>query len=179
MADKNEAYHLAAVQFSGKDRAAQVVDLVKSKQKAGDYKLKAWAVVEVDQNGKAKVSQSGSGGKGAAIGGGAGALLGLIGGPAGLIAWALGGALLGGLAGKYAGQQFNADNLKAIGAAMAPNTSGIIVVVEDTMMQKLADDMGMEGGQLMSVTLGDQISGSIASVEAIGLGEAGEADSSD
>lgn len=180
MADNtNEVYHLAAVQFQGRDRAAQVIDLVKKQQKAGDYKVQSWAVVEVDDKGKAKVTQSGHGGKGAAAGAGAGALLGLIGGPAGLIAWALGGALVGGLTGKYAGHEFNADELKAIGASMQPNTSGIIVVIEDKMMETMAEEMGESGGTMLTVTLGDQMSGEVATMTAVDLGEEDEAETSD
>ncbi len=47
------------------------------------------------------------GGKGAAAGTGGGALLGLVGGPAGLLVWTLGGALLGSMAGKRFGHQFD------------------------------------------------------------------------
>lgn len=175
MAEKNEAYHLAAIKFEGEDRAKQVVKMIKDEQKAGDYKVKAWAVVEVNEKGKAKVSQSGHGGMGAAIGAGSGALLGLIGGPAGLLAWALGGALIGGLAGKYGTRPFDNQDLEAIGNAMEPNTSGIIVVVEDTAVQDLADELGAKGGSLLTITLGDELSGEVAQLAAVDLGEIGEA----
>lgn len=167
----NEVYHIAVVQFEGEDRAKQVVDLIKKQQRAGDYKVKAWAVVEVDDRGKTKVSQSGHGKIGAAAGAGTGALLGLIGGPAGLLAWALGGALFGGLAGKFGGQKFDAEQLKAIGATMQPNTSGIVVVIEDKAAAAMAAELGVHGGTLTTVTLGDQLSGEIATVEAVDLGE--------
>lgn len=175
----SEVYRIAVVKFAGQDRAKQIVELVKDQQRAADYKVKAWAVVEVDEKGKAHVKQSGHGGWGAGIGAGTGLLLGLIGGPAGLLVWALGGALVGGLAGKYLGHQFDSDELKAVAAAMEPNTSGLIMVIEDTMLEKIEDEMGVEGGQVVTLTLGDQVSGEFAEVAAIDLGEAGAADATD
>lgn len=174
MADENKAYHLVAVKFVGQKRAEQVVDLVRKQERAGGYDVKAWAVVEVDDKGKAHVSQSGHGGWGTAIGAGTGALLGLIGGPVGLLAWALGGALVGGLAGKFGGHQFDSDTLKAIGDTMEPNSSGIILVIEDKMVEKVANELGAEGGSLVTVTLGDQLSGEMATVGTVGLGEHSE-----
>lgn len=174
-----EAYHLVAIQFAGEDRAKQVADLVNKYQKKGDYKVKAWAVVEVDEKGKAHVKQSGHGGWGSAIGAGTGVLLGLIGGPAGLLVWTLGGALLGGLAGKYLGHQFDEDEIKALAASMEPNTSGLIVVIEDKLLEQFENEMGLEGGKVVTVTLGDQISGEMETVRAVDLGEVGEAKESD
>jgi uncharacterized membrane protein len=167
----NQAYHLVAVKFAGEDRAKQVVDLIKGQQKAADFKVMAWAVIEVNGKGKAKISQSGHGGAGAAVGAGTGVLLGLLGGPVGLIAWTIGGALVGGLAGKHTGNQFDKDQLEAIGASMEPNTSAIAVVIEDTLAEQFEDEMGIHDGQLLTVTLGDQLSGEVASFTAVGLGE--------
>ena len=92
--NESQAYRLLAIEFAGQDRAKQVADLINKYQKSAGIKVKAWAVVEVDEKGKAHVKQSGHGGVGAATGVGVGALLGLIGGPAGLLIWTLGGALV-------------------------------------------------------------------------------------
>ena len=99
-----------------------------------------------------------------------GVLLGLIGGPAGLLAWTLGDALVGGVAGKRLGQPFDADQLKAFAVDMAPNTSGILVVIEDKLAQDAAKAMGEYGAKVVTLTLGDQLSGEVASFGAIELG---------
>lgn len=174
--DNTEVYRLVVIQFEGQDRAEQVVDLVKKQEKKADYDVKAWAVVRVDDKGKAHVEQSGHGGWGAAIGGGTGLLLGLIGGPVGLLIWALGGALVGGLAGKYLGHQFDEDQLKAAAASMQPNTSGMIMVIEDTMVEKVAEQYGAEGGQVLVVDMADQLSGEFAEVTAVDVGDPGAAE---
>lgn len=124
--------------------------------------------------GKAQVKQSGRGGVGAAAGAGVGVLLGLIGGPAGLLAWTLGSALVGGLAGKHLGQSFDADQLKALAVDMAPNTSAILVVIEDKLAQDAAKAMGEYGAKAVTLTLGDQLSGEVASFAAVDLGEDAE-----
>jgi uncharacterized membrane protein len=175
----NEAYRIAIIKFAGQDRAKQVVDLVKKQEKKLDLEVKAWAVVEVNEKGKMDVKQQGHGGWGAAIGGGTGVLLGLIGGPAGLLVWALGGALVGGLAGKYLGHQFDEDELKAVAAAMEPNTSGLILVVEDQLVEKVADELGVDDGEILTITLADQISGEMETVAAVDIGDAGAADAED
>jgi uncharacterized membrane protein len=181
MSEENmvKAYRLVIVEFAGQDRAKQVVDLVKKEEKEAQIEVKAWAVVEVDDKGKAHVKQSGHGGWGAGVGAGTGLLLGLIGGPAGLLVWALGGALVGGLAGKYLGHQFDEDQLKAVASAMAPNTSGLVMVVEDELAEHVAEELGVEDGEVVIVDLADQISGEFAEVASINVGQAGAADQAD
>ena len=177
--DESLAYRLLAIEFAGQDRAKQVADLINKYQKSAGIKVKAWAVVEVDDKGKAHVKQSGHGGVGTAAGAGVGVLLGLIGGPAGLLIWTVGGALVGGLAGKYMGHQFSSDEIKALAASMAPNTSGLLVIAEDKVVEDLTDELSDSGGEFVSVTLGSQLTGELASVQGVAIGEAGEADEAD
>jgi uncharacterized membrane protein len=161
--------------FPGEKRAGEVVSLLRSSGGATGLKVKAWAVAAVDAKGKSHISESGHGGMGAAAGAGVGALLGLIGGPAGLLVWTLGAAALGGVAGKKLGAFLPADQLKAIAAQMPPNSSALIVVLEDEAVQQAMDQMGAHGASVLTVTLGDQASGALAQYAAIDLGEAGEA----
>lgn len=169
-----QVYHIVAFEFEGQDRAKQVVELMRKGGRSQGYKVPAWAVVEVDDKGKAQVKQSGRGGAGAAAGAGVGVLLGLIGGPAGLLAWTLGSALVGGIAGKRLGRPFDANELKALAVDMAPNTSAILVVIEDKLAQEAAAAMGEYGAKVVTLTLGDQLSGEVATFEAIDLGEDAE-----
>ena len=177
--NESQAYRILAIEFAGQDRAKQVADLVNKYQKSAGIKVNAWAVVEVDDRGKAHVKQSGHGGVGTAAGAGVGALLGLIGGPAGLLIWTVGGALVGGLAGKYMGHHFNEDEITALATSMAPNTSGLLVVAEDKVVEDLMDELSDSGGEFVSVTLGSQLTGELASASAVNIGEAGEADPAD
>ena len=54
---------------------------------------------------------------------------------------------------------------------MAPNTSGILVVIEDKLAQDAAVAMGEYGAKVVTLTLGDQLSGEVASFGAIELGD--------
>jgi len=167
-------YHLVAVELVGRDRAKQVVDLVRKEHRGSAYKVASWAVLEVDDKGKSHVTQSGHGSKGAGLGAGAGVVLGLIGGPAGLLAWALGGALVGGLAGKHMGNVFDPNQLKAIGAGMEPNSSALVVIIEDQGMEMFAAEMGAPDATIVTVSIGSQISGELSQVAAIDLGAEAE-----
>ena len=169
--DKSEIYHIVAFEFAGRDRAEQVVDLLKKGGKSQDYKVAAWAVVEIDDKGKAHVKQSGHGGKGTAAGAGVGALLGLVGGPAGLLVWTLGGALLGGIAGKHFGHQFDKNELMALTTGMDPNTSAIIAIVENKAAEAMATALGQYDAKIVTLTLGSQLSGEVATFANVDLGE--------
>jgi uncharacterized membrane protein len=111
---------------------------------------------------------------GTAVGTGVGALLGLVGGPAGLLVWTLGGALIGGLAGKFMGHHFDTDQLKALTVDMGPNTSAIIVIVEDKMVEGMQGALSEYDAKVVTVTLGSQISGEMATYAAVSVGENAE-----
>lgn len=172
--EKSQVYHIVAYEFDGRNRADEVISLIKKGGRANEYKVHAWAVMEVDDKGKAHVHQSGHGGVGTAIGTGAGALLGLVGGPAGLLVWTLGGALIGGLAGKYMGHEFDPNALKALTVDMGPNTSAILVIVENQLAEKMTSAMDEYGAKVVTVTLGSQISGEVATYAAVDVGEGAE-----
>ncbi len=177
MADEatNEVYRMIAIQFAGEDRADQVKDLVKKYQGEGGYKVKAWAVVEIDGKGKAHVKQTGHGYKGAAagaaVGGGSALLLTLLGGPVGFLLWLIGGALVGGVAGHYLGRSFDQTELKAMAASLEPNTSALVVIAEDKLAETIADAAGADGMKVTSVTVGSQLSGEMATVDAVAIGD--------
>lgn len=171
-----EVYHILAFEFAGRDRAEQVVDLLRKGGKSENYKVAAWAVVEIDDKGKAHVKQSGHGGVGTAAGAGVGALLGLVGGPAGLLVWTLGGALLGGVAGKYFGHEFDAKEIKALASTMEPNTSAIIAIVENKAAEAMTKAMGPYDAKVVTLTMGSQLSGEVATYAAVDLGENADAE---
>ena len=172
--EKPQAYHIVAYEFDGRKRAKEVVDLIRKGGHANDYKVPAWAVIEVDDKGKAHVSQSGHGGVGTAEGTGVGALLDLIGGPAGLLVWALGGALVGGLAGQHLGHHFDTNELKALTVDMVANSSAIIVVVEDKQIEDMEKALDEYGAKVVTVTMGSQLSGEMATYAAVSLGDNAE-----
>jgi len=160
--EKSSIYHILAFTFPGKDRAAEVAKTLKIGAKNAGLKVVAGAVIEVDERGKTKVRQPGRGGMGATLGLGMGTVLGLVGGPAGLLVWAAGGALMGGVAGKYLGRMLPQDALKQLGQQMEPNSSAILAIAEDKEAQAVVDGMAGYNANIVTLTVGDQLSGEIA-----------------
>jgi uncharacterized membrane protein len=75
------------------------------------------------------------------------------------------------------GHGFDSDQLKAIGSGMEPNTSALVVIIEDTGMAKFASEMGTPDAQIVTVSIGSQLSGELEQVAVIDLGaESGEAE---
>jgi uncharacterized membrane protein len=168
-------YDILAFVFPGKDAASQNLKEIKSDGILDGYKIKVQAVVEQDENGKVHIHEPGHGVWGTALGAGGGGLLGLIGGPAGLLAWTVGGAVLGGLAGKYAGRPIAKGDLQELGSAMTPNSSALLLVLEDKDTENVINDLQGYNAQVVTLTLGDDLSGEI---DQLVVGEAGATDSS-
>jgi uncharacterized membrane protein len=119
--------------------------------------------VEQDEKGKIHTHEPGHGTFGAVVGAIGGGLLGLIGGPAGLLAWTVGAAAVGGAAGKYLGRPFSKGDLEEIGAAMSPDTSAFLLLVEDIYGEAVIDSMKGYNANVVTLTVGDELSGQIAS----------------
>ena len=157
----NSVYHMICFSFEGEKAANVAGKLLKDRRKEEDYKIVSWATVRVDGKGKVHTHEEGHGGIGAATGAVAGGLLGLIGGPAGLLLWALGGALVGGSIGHFVGRAIPQDDLKELGLRLKPNSSAIIAIIDDQASTQLIDDMKAENAQVLTMTFGDQASGVI------------------
>ena len=57
---------------------------------------------------------------------------------------------------------------------MEPNTSAILVIAEDEYAEKVQNALGNYDADIMTVTMGDQMTGELDSVVAVDLGEQGE-----
>lgn len=163
--DKGQAavYNIVAFNFAGKDTAK---DTIKEAKKAGaldGYDIVVEAIVEQDEKGKVHLHEPGHGIAGGAVGAVAGGLLGLIGGPAGLLAWTVGGAVVGGAAGKYLGRPIAKGDLKEIGESMSPDTSAFLLLLEDTQTEDVVKSMSGYSAAVVTLTVGDELSGQIAS----------------
>ena len=155
-------YNILAFCFADKNRANEVAKEVRKSQKLEHYRVVAEAVVEVDAKGKSHVHEPGKGGWGTTIGAATGGLLALIGGPAGLLAWAVAGGVIGGLAGKYLGRAIPAKDLKALGDQMQPNSSAFLAIVEDVDAENVLNDMAGYEANVITLIVGDELSGQIA-----------------
>jgi uncharacterized membrane protein len=160
--EKSAVYNILAFTFDGKDDASEAVKAIKKSGALAGQAIVAQAVVEQDEKGKVHIHEPGMGGIGSTVGAVGGGLLGLIGGPAGLLAWTVGGAVVGGVAGKYLGRPFSKGDLKEIGAAMTPDSSAFLLLVEDIDSEKVVDSMQGYSANVVTLTVGDELSGQIA-----------------
>ena len=162
MSNDSAVYNILAFVFDGQDTAKQNLKDAKSSGAFEGYEIVAQAIVEQDAKGKVHIHEPGRGGLGAVVGGVAGGLLGLIGGPVGLLAWAVGGAVVGGVAGKYLGRPIAKGDLEEIGEAMSPDTSGILLLLEDAYSEQAVNSMSDYNANVVTLTVGDELSGQIA-----------------
>ena len=152
-----------AFNFAGKDTAKETVKAIKQSGALEGQAIVAEAIVEQDEKGKVHIHEPGHGTIGSVAGVVGGGLLGLIGGPAGLLAWAVGGGVVGGVAGKYLGRPFSKGDLKEIGDAMSPDSSAFLLLVEDVDSESVVDSMKGYNANVVTLTVGDELSGQIAS----------------
>jgi uncharacterized membrane protein len=175
--DNSAVYNIVGFVFDGKDAASENMKEIKSSGVLDGYKIKVQAVVDQDENGKVHIHEPGHGAWGAVLGGGGAGLLSLIGGPAGLLAWTLGGALVGGMAGKHWGKPIKKGDLEELGSAMTPNSSALLLVLEDTDTESVINDLQGYNAQVVTLTLGDELSGEIDQLVAADAGTSDDSSS--
>ena len=154
-------YDILVFSFADTHTADEVVNELKASQKLGGYKVVAEAVVIREADGSVHVHEPGEGGKGATIGAVVGGAIGLLGGPVGVLWLAAAGGALGGVAGHFAGRSIPADDLKKIGEQLQPNSSAFLALVEDTDAEAVVNSMSGIQANVVTVTLGDELSGTI------------------
>ena len=70
---------------------------------------------------------------------------------------------IGSVAGKYLGRPFSKGDLKEIGDAMSPDSSAFLLLVEDVDSESVVDSMKGYNANVVTLTVGDELSGQIAS----------------
>ncbi len=120
-----------ALCFEGQRTAGNILNEAKGAELLNNADIIAQAVIEQDLKGKMYFHEPGRGGLGAAVGAVGGGLLSLVGGPVGFLAWVVGGAVVGGVSGKYLGCPIRKGELELIGEALKPDTSALLLLLED------------------------------------------------
>ncbi|MCB0001360.1 MAG: DUF1269 domain-containing protein [Anaerolineales bacterium] len=166
--DSSAIYNILAFRFAGQKGASDAVSEIKASGALDGHKIVAQAVVEQDAAGKVHVHEPGRGGVGAVVGIAAGGLLSLIGGPVGLLAWAAAGGVVGGVAGKYLGRPISKGDLEQIGQALTPDSSMMMLLLEDTESEGVINSLQGYSADVVTLTVGDELSGQIASYVAGG-----------
>lgn len=155
-------YNILAFSFVGQKTAGETVKKIKGSGALDGYDIVAECVVEQDAKGKVHIHEPGHGGIGATVGAVTGGLLGLIGGPAGVLAMGAAGAAVGGTAGHYWGRVVPKSDLEELGEALKPDTSAMLLMLEDTESEGVIDSMSGYNASVVTLTVGDELSGEIA-----------------
>ena len=123
--------------YNGQDTASQVFKTMKSAQGQTGERIESYAVVSKDLKGKVTVrdQRKRDAGVGAILGG----VIGLVGGPIGVAAGATAGGAAGYLTGDAVG--ISRDQVEGMKQALIPDSSAIVVVLEDKWVQDVEKDM--------------------------------------
>ena len=154
-------YNIVAFVFDGQDTAKETLKEAKSAGALDGYEIVAECIVDQNEYGKVHIHEPGHGVVGAVVGGTVGGLLGLIGGPAGVLAMAATGAAVGGVAGHLT-RVVPKEDLEVIGEALAPDSSAMLLLLEDVYSEAAVDSMSGYNANVVTLTVGDELSGEIA-----------------
>ena len=164
MSDNNNdaaVYNILAFNYAGENTAGKILGDIKASDALDGYYIVAQAVVEQDDSGKVHVHEPGKGGVGAVVGGAIGGVLGLFGGPAGVLALGAAGAAIGGFAG-HLDRYIPKDDLEELGEALTPDSSALLLLLEDTYSEDAVNSLSGYNANVVTLTVGDELSGEIA-----------------
>src|SRR5215831_1352233 len=138
--------------YEGQDTAGQVFQTMKSAQRETGERIESYAIVSKDLKGKVRVrdQRKRDAGVGAVLGG----VIGLIGGPAGVAAGAAAGGSFGYLTGDAVG--IPKDKVESMKNALTPNSSALVVVLDDKWVQNVERDMNQANARAV---IANQIAG--------------------
>jgi uncharacterized membrane protein len=71
--------------------------------------------------------------------------------------------VIGGVAGKYLGRPIAKGDLQEIGQGLTPDTSVLLLLLEDTESEGVVNSMQGYSADVVTLTVGDELSGQIAS----------------
>ncbi len=117
------------------------------------------AVVAKDSDGKIRLRQTRDvmPGQGAASGGWVGALIGIIGGPLGVLAGGALGAAAGGLFAKLRDVGIDDDHMKEMGERLDRDSAALFILLNDYDVTAVAMELRRFEGEIFSSTAGDAI----------------------
>jgi uncharacterized membrane protein len=160
-ADTPHPYTILAFCFADQARAGDVMKELKAGKILEAHQVVAAAVVEVDKYGKTHVQQHGRGGVGAATGIMAGEALALIGGPAGLLVWAVAGGAIGGAVGHFVDRAFTKEDLTQLKDRMSPNSSAILTMAKDIETSGITTTLQPYQAIVVTLALDDEATGAV------------------
>ncbi len=154
MADESPGT-LIAVRFDEALKAQECVLAMARVAKGGGVEIDDVAVVIKDENARISLQQSRDVnlGQGATSGGWLGAIVGIIGGPAGMVAGGALGATVGGLWAKLHDVGIDDDHMRKMGEGLIPGEAAMFVLMTSYEIEPLARELTRFDGLLLESTL--------------------------
>jgi uncharacterized membrane protein len=128
----DDAVVLIVASFEDEDTASHTLKELEKAHKEGVLQLKEVAVVHVDKKYKVHIREKGDlgGGGGAAIGGVLGGVVGVLGGPPGVLLGGAAGAFIGGLIARRHDTGIPNDRMKQLAQPLKAESSAIMAEIE-------------------------------------------------
>jgi len=154
-----ESLELILVVFRETNQASLVLKILKKHEKDGSFHLYSAAALVKGPGEKIRIEepQDLGAGRGSLFGAIVGGLVGLLGGPAGVLVGATAGAATGGVVASKIDLGFSKDFLDRLGKALKPDSSAILVLVEEPWNEQVAKELGQEEGKLFRHVLKSEI----------------------
>ena len=156
---QTEGIGLLVAAFTQEEAGKAVLKAMKKAKKEKKIYFDAAAVITQDADGDVHYSETDdmATGKGAKWGALVGGVIGILGGPLGIVGAAGAGALIGGIA-AHGDAGFSDDSLKQLGTALTPGTSAVITVSNIDFIKMLREEVSEEDMRAAVADLSEQIS---------------------
>jgi uncharacterized membrane protein/sporulation protein YlmC with PRC-barrel domain len=150
---------LIAKVFDNPDQAFEALEFVEDLHRRKTLKILNAAVLVKDEDGTTSLKDTRDiePKKGRLLGAVTGGLIGLVGGPAGVVVGALVGAGTGHVAAKKVDFGFSDKFLKELQEHLQPGSSALIVLVEDTWKVSMSESLKDDKGIVLQQTLTDEL----------------------
>jgi uncharacterized membrane protein len=152
------AYHLLMCSFDGTDTAGRVVGRLRYDGALDGCEIEGEALVSRDASGRVHYHEKGSPGVGATVGATTMGILGFVGGPVVLPIMVVAGALLGGVAGHFAGQVLPPEDLRRVGQSLPPGSSAYLALVDTAHAESVAEVFEGEQARILNLPVETELS---------------------
>lgn len=148
---RNTPYHITMFSFDGVGTAARVFHDVRTEPDFTTCEIEADAIVAHHADGSIEFHEKGSAVVGATLGVVTAGIVGVVTGPVLLLGLVAIGGIAGGLAGHFAGQVLQPEDLKDVGRSLPPDSSAVLAVVDAGHAQCLVDLFEAHGARILDV----------------------------
>jgi len=157
--------------FPNEDAGDQALKALKDAKKQQQIYYEDAAVIRQDADGGVTYHETGdmTTGKGAGIGALVGGVIGILGGPAGIVIGAGAGAIVGGAA-AHGDAGFDDDSLETLGVALKPGTSAVALITSDQFLHAVRDQANEADMRAAVSEMGAELASKLDEGKAVALG---------